>query len=311
MKVYKYNLKQCKKCGNEFRPLKEVQQYCSIGCRQVETICKQCNSVFTYNANKSVEFCSRKCVEDYKNKEKRVTVICKNCNTSFVVAKCNSNGNKYCSRKCKDVYQKIMFVGKDNPNYGNRKPGMFTHSDITKQIIKEKVLASWKTENRLIKYNEGIQKFVEKYGTHPLHTITSKLKAIKTLRDGYSSGKYKIYTHGKCGEYTSIKTNITEWYQSSYELSRMLELDVDDNVSYWTKKHKISIPLNNKNYYIPDFLIEYTNGRKTIEEVKGYVRDIELHKLKIKKSIEYIKNNDIDDYIVNFMLHLRNKKVIK
>lgn len=76
------------------------------------------------------------------------------------------------------------------------------------------------------------------------------------------------------GRYRSKKTGKTERYQSSYELRRMKYLDAHPNVKTWTKNHKIRIRYKEgkkRRRYIPDFLVELNDGKKFLEEVKGYV----------------------------------------
>lgn len=53
-------------------------------------------------------------------------------------------------------------------------------------------------------------------------------------------------------------------------------LDASSDVKSWTKRHGISIPYEfdgRVKQYIPDFLVEWSSGLKTLEEVKGWVRD--------------------------------------
>lgn len=64
-----------------------------------------------------------------------------------------------------------------------------------------------------------------------------------------------------------------EYYDSSWELEYMKELENEDNVAKWTKNHGIRIPYftedNQFRSYNPDFLIEYTNGEIELVEMKG------------------------------------------
>lgn len=302
MKKYKYRIRKCKSCNTDFRPLKKNQIHCTMKCRMVLSKCKYCDKDFYYHYLKPKIYCSKKCA-GLNNRIDKKTVKCINCNDNIKVYYHNTD-TKYCNRKCKDEYQKIMFIGENNPNYGNSKlKGVKrTQKDILK--IKKGIKKSWDNPNRLVKYYEAIDRFKENYGYFPMQSPESRLKASNTLIEGYSNGKYKTVTHGKCGNYVSIKTGIEEWYQSSYELVRMIELDEDKTVEHWTKKHKIRIKLNEKNWYIPDFLITYINGDKILEEVKGYVRNKKLFDLQVEMSNKYIKLNNIKEYKVNFMNHL-------
>jgi len=63
-----------------------------------------------------------------------------------------------------------------------------------------------------------------------------------------------------------------ERYDSELERMLMRRLDGSPAVAKWQKRHGISIPRidgqGRKCSYRPDFLVEYTDGRKEIIEVK-------------------------------------------
>ena len=64
-----------------------------------------------------------------------------------------------------------------------------------------------------------------------------------------------------------------ERYDSDMERMFMAKLERDTEVAKWQKRHGISIPWidsqGRKCNYRPDFLIEYTDGRKELIEVKN------------------------------------------
>ena len=64
-----------------------------------------------------------------------------------------------------------------------------------------------------------------------------------------------------------------ERYDSDLERRMMVELEADPAVAKWQKRHEISIPWIDQDgrtrRYRPDFLVEYTDGRKKIIEIKG------------------------------------------
>ena len=64
-----------------------------------------------------------------------------------------------------------------------------------------------------------------------------------------------------------------ERYDSDMERMFMAKLERDAEVARWQKRHSISIPWidsqGRKCNYRPDFLVEYTDGRKEIIEVKN------------------------------------------
>lgn len=63
-----------------------------------------------------------------------------------------------------------------------------------------------------------------------------------------------------------------EVYQSDLERRMMVKLEADPVVRKWMKRHGISIPWidsqKHQRRYVPDFLVEYTDGRKAVVEVK-------------------------------------------
>jgi hypothetical protein len=64
-----------------------------------------------------------------------------------------------------------------------------------------------------------------------------------------------------------------EYYDSSWELELMNELENDQQVVKWTKNHGIVIPYWDEDGKLrgfkPDFLIEKTDGSKELTEIKG------------------------------------------
>ena len=63
-----------------------------------------------------------------------------------------------------------------------------------------------------------------------------------------------------------------ERFQSDLERRMMVRLEADPNVRKWMKRHGISIPwIDNQKHqrrYVPDFIVEYDDGRRVIIEVK-------------------------------------------
>ena len=63
-----------------------------------------------------------------------------------------------------------------------------------------------------------------------------------------------------------------ERYDSDMERRMMARLEADPEVAKWQKRHGISIPWidtrGRRCNYRPDFIVEYTDGRKVLIEVK-------------------------------------------
>ena len=78
--------------------------------------------------------------------------------------------------------------------------------------------------------------------------------------------KHGIYEEPKKSPYNF------ERFQSDLERRMMVRLDADPQVKKWMKRHGISIPWidgqKHQRRYVPDFIVEYDDGRRTIIEVK-------------------------------------------
>ena len=63
-----------------------------------------------------------------------------------------------------------------------------------------------------------------------------------------------------------------ERFDSDLERRMMARLEADASVEKWVKRHGISIPWidgqKHQRRYVPDFIVEYDDGRKAIIEVK-------------------------------------------
>jgi len=64
-----------------------------------------------------------------------------------------------------------------------------------------------------------------------------------------------------------------EYYDSSWELEYMRELEAEPTVAKWTKNHGIRIPYFDEEgkyrSFKPDFLVQRTDGTVEIHEIKG------------------------------------------
>jgi len=269
----------------------------------MEKKCENCEIIF--KGKREQRFCSRKCAH---NKIELIKKICEldGCNNSFFVYPNAKKPKRLCSRKCQIEWQKINMVGEKNPNYGNRKPNMFKHTEETKKIIKEKIKNSWKKESRLKKHLDFFDRHRLEDGSMDWHTKELREKIsianINRLEKNEINFSYKNCIKGFL---FNTKTNDDEFYHSSWEMNKMIELNENENVIFWTKKHKIHIKYfykNSNKIYLPDFYVEYKNGEKKIIEIKGYVEDEEQLKLKIIAAKKFCKINNIEfiiDYVEN------------
>jgi len=96
------------------------------------------------------------------------------------------------------------------------------------------------------------------------------------------------------GEYEHPKKSAysIEYYDRSWELEHMKELETNPEVAKWTKNHGIRIPYRNMegkfSTYAPDFLVELMNGSVELHEVKGaHLLDSELTRRKAAAAREW------------------------
>lgn len=93
-----------------------------------------------------------------------------------------------------------------------------------------------------------------------------------------------------------------ERYESNLELFMMEKLDGDPIVAKWMKRHGVTIPWvdvqKHMRRYVPDFLVEYTDGRKALIEVKDPSRlDTDEVKRKRKAAEMWCKRRGME-YVV-------------
>jgi hypothetical protein len=259
-------------------------------------VCECCNVEFT-TTKKNQKNCSKICGQS-KKKQIKIITECEFSGCTKTFEKLPNGLKKFCSRKCQVNWQKHRMLGENNPNYGNRKPNMFIHTDDAKKKIKQNVKKSWENKERLEKHLRFFDKHRLENGSMDWHTEEFREKISKANVERIKNGE-NVYCDG---EYLSNKTNQLEFYDSSWELLRMVELDNDIDVKLWTKKHKICVEYELEGQirrHIPDFYIVKKNGDIFIEEIKGWSRDEEKLKKQIISIKEYCNKNNIQ-YMLNF-----------
>lgn len=104
------------------------------------------------------------------------------------------------------------------------------------------------------------------------HTSESRDKMSETRTRKMIDGTLKAYgkNNHQCGDHESTKTGLKHRYRSSWECATMLFLDVSAEILAWNYEClRVSYYYeNNKRWYVPDFLVEYVDGRKEIWEIK-------------------------------------------
>ncbi len=162
------------------------------------------------------------------------------------------------------------------------------YSGFTQWSLTEKFKEWVISDERKLKISKTSKERWEnpEYKEKVINSIKQKLndgRCSKSIeyREKMSEKISKLYSEGiitnssnkyKRGEYTS-KNNEVFLYSSSYELESMILFDKSDNVKMWTNKHGIRIKYyyNNLNrHYVPDFVVEFKNGKTYILELKGW-----------------------------------------
>lgn len=114
-------------------------------------------------------------------------------------------------------------------------------------------------------------------------------KHSRTLTQMIASGEIVPKSHGGKQGVFRARSGEEFRYASSYELRRMKFLDSID--ATWTKNHKVVIPytVNGKQRnYVPDLLV-IKDMVVYLEEIKGWIRDQEVHSEKCVAAQEYCR----------------------
>lgn len=193
-------------------------------------------------------------INDLNNSNHRVTVKCDECNREFETIW--SNRKKRLEKIKKDLCNSCAKSGNRNSQYGRDR--------------KELCAIARKRQTKNPMHGK----------THSASTKTkmSKIKANQIL-----NGEFDLLSNNRGQKiwYFSIKNNISFCADSVLELYRMTQLDSDNEIKSWTKRHKIKVPYmidDILKYTTPDFLIMLNDNTKIIEEVKGWVNKKELIK---------------------------------
>jgi hypothetical protein len=176
--------------------------------------------------------------------------------------------------------------------------GMYdrTHSKEAKSKMSNAAKKNWANEE----FREKQKKSHWSKGKNS-ENIGNKISETKARL--ISEGKLNYpANHGyKFGYYVSQKMNEEFYYRSSYELIRFTQLEQDESVIKYTIKHGLRFPYKYKGkikHYVPDILIEYSNGEIVLEEIKGWVRNQKMFELKCEAAEKYCRENNITYKVV-------------
>lgn len=286
---------KCDKCGNIFERkwLKKTYEakhhYCKIECHysnrggvggfgaevlDIECfVCKKSIKVRKIgNSRKWAKTCSRKCYGIFRSQNSDLYKD----NTSLM-------HTEESTQKIKENIQKRIEEGWASPFKGKK------HSEEAKEKLRET-----KRLNPPVGEKNGM------FGKN--HSKESREKMSDSNSTGIINGSRRTYGKNRHvrGDYET-KTKKNYHYRSSWELAAMKYLDKQEEISLWNYEC-LRIPYyydNNKRWYVPDFLIEFSDGRKEIWEIKPKeLIDTVANKLKTEASIKYCEENKINNYVI-------------
>lgn len=239
---------------------------------------------------------------------------CRYCDKTFKVWKSqlDRKWGRFCSRTCyarfrsehKDLYADSIAAMQTNvakeksriTNEKRRASPEYVHPRIGVQHTEEsrKKISDARLKNPLVGERNGM------FGRH--HTAESRQAMSEKHAELILNGKQ---TYGKnnhvSGKHISEKSGKEMHYRSSWEKAFMLFLDRSpDVVSYEYESCKIPYMLrNNKRWYIPDFIVTYSDDRRIMFEIKP-VEFVDNLKTKCKTwaACEFALREGISGYFI-------------
>ena len=176
------------------------------------------------------------------------------------------------SEKIKKIHKETPEVFSGFTNWSKtEKFKKWVKSEERLKKISETSKKRWEDENYRNKTIESIKKVLN--DGRCFKNDEYRIKMSEKISQLYSEGIIKNEKNKyKTGTFKS-KNGEEFIYSSSYELDSMIFFDSNDDIVKWTNKHGIRIKYYfndlNRNY-IPDFLVDLSNGNTYIIEMKGW-----------------------------------------
>jgi endogenous inhibitor of DNA gyrase (YacG/DUF329 family) len=152
-------------------------------------------------------YCSRKCRSDYHRKYHTIVFKCDFCGKDKRVRKANFNydGMNFCTRKCKDTWQREGLKEENNPFYG------LSHSEATKKKVSETKKAQDLTGEKAHNYN-----------THPVKCdeCGKIVYKIQYLIDRNENQFCSIECHGAWRSKHQVGENSPTWNPNLTDVER-------------------------------------------------------------------------------------------
>jgi len=216
--------KECIQCKKNYQPKNKTQKFCSVECQ--------------YNSYKiqKIEKIKKECIK---------------CGKIYYKIPSKS-GSTYCSRECKDLHQKEIYIGEKNPTWGRK------YSLNEKQFKSNFLKELWKSQEFIDSIKKGQEKFLLENGYWPGTDENSKEKRKKTMFE-----KYGI-THNWNGKYGERKCDL-----KTFEIYGKDSIGImfdSPNLMFDTIPEKIFKKLLNELniLYQPQYFLYYENKKYKI-----------------------------------------------
>ena len=185
------------------------------------------------------------------------------------------------------------------PGYVHSQTGL-RRSEETRALLRQR-----KEENPLTGEKNGM------WGKH--HTDKSRDQMSEKHADLLVKGLQRPYGRNSQKGIFVTKDNRSFYSKSGWELATMKWLDASADVTSWDYE-SVRIPYyynDNKRWYVPDFLVTFTDGHREIWEVKPKeFIDNEKQNLKSDAAREFCSINGISEYKLLTGDLLREKSVL-
>jgi hypothetical protein len=229
-----------------------------------------------------------------------VKVECKICGELFSRIPTHLSRHSISTKEYLNMYPSAVLFSEENRKNMSRdtsgsKNSMF--GKRSKSNLGKKFSEEWK--QNISKSRK--EKRISKGKNNPMYGKKHSKETIDKMSEARSKqiaeGKHNKSFHKK-GYFHSERLNKDIWYDSSYELEALKILEEDLLVvDFGRNKFRIPYVCNNiKRRTVPDFLVEYWDGKKKIIEVKPQrkIDQIEQERVKIKTIANYCMNNDLN-----------------
>jgi len=289
-----YRFRGQKTCGTKCAGIITSKR---LNTREIKK-CLGCDTSFevTQSYKNKGKYCSLKCF--YEHKYQRispvVSLICENCKSSFERSFIRRK-SRFCSKHC-------ATSGKNNGAFG--KPGSMTgkkawNNGLT-TLTDERLKTLGITISKLQKEQFMTGKRNNKGSNNPNHGNTSETltpekrkhfseAAIKRVLAGVSGYKTGHVT----GTYECKKSYKNVKFKSSWELAAMMFWDIDVNITSYSYEPEI-IEIDDFRRAIPDFLVDYVDGRQEMIEIKPTaIQELPNVKERLNKVKEKIEQRNI------------------